>query len=73
VRLPAYVPLSAVVVGGALALMGALRPAFVWNLGRIELGRRWIGDGGVTAFMIVIGSTLIVLGVTLWSRLGRRR
>jgi hypothetical protein len=67
-QVPVAVPVVTVVVGAAFVLIGLLRPTFLWNLGKIRAGRDWIGDGGMTAALVIFGLVIVGLGVTLFIR-----
>lgn len=68
-HVPISIPIAAVSVGATLALTGVLRPAIFWNLGKIQLGRRIVGDVGVSVFLICIGFALVTVGIlSLWRR-----
>jgi hypothetical protein len=49
-------------VGGTFVVTGALRPEWLWNLGKVQTGRRWFGEGGVAALFIVFGSAFALMG-----------
>jgi hypothetical protein len=62
------VPLMAVVVGALFVAAALLKPAFMWDLGRIRLGREWFGETGMTALMVGFGVMFMALGGFLFTR-----
>lgn len=67
-RVPVAVPITAFVVGAMFAIFGIARPAFVWNTGKVQQGRAWIGDTGLTIFFVVFGLALIAVGIVAATR-----
>ena len=64
-KIPIAVGILPLVVGAAFVVIAIARPAFIWNLGKVRAGREWMGDTGVTAFLIVVGLALIGAGVAV--------
>jgi hypothetical protein len=64
-------PYLALIVGGAFVLAAILRPAFLWELGRVRSGREWFGETGARLFYGGMGVLFLALGGFL-ARRGRR-
>jgi len=62
-RVPLAVPLTAIITGALLALIGLARPSFVWNLGKMRQGRDWMGETGMTVLFVVFGVAMIAVGL----------
>lgn len=47
--------IPALVIGAIFILVGLLRPAVLWNMGKVESGRKVLGETGMSAVFIVFG------------------
>ena len=67
---PIFVPLLVIVVGLSFVLIGAAKPGFVWDMGKVKAGREAIGDGALGAVFIVFGAVFATVGAVLLKRRG---
>lgn len=65
-------PLMPLIVGVTFALAGLLRPALLWDNGKLQAGRRLLGDGPMATCLIVFGLLLIGVAVFTFVRLRDR-
>ena len=65
-------PALLLVVGLLFVGFGVLRPEFVWSMGKIQTGRRMLGDGGTAAFLIGTGVVLLCGAVVVFLKLRSR-
>ncbi len=47
--------IPALLIGAVLVLVGIARPSMLWDSGKVESGRRLLGDTGMSAVFIVFG------------------
>jgi hypothetical protein len=66
------IPLMAFLVGAGFALTGVLRPPLLWESGKLQLGRRMLGDGPMAGVFIVFGCVLLAVAVFSFIRLRGR-
>lgn len=52
----------------AFAMIGIFRPEFLWNLGKVQTGRRLLGENGMSAFFIVLGALLVAMAIFTFIR-----
>jgi hypothetical protein len=71
VRLVAPAVLSFVAL--AFAMIGILRPEFLWSMGKVQTGRRLLGDSGMSAFFVVLGALLLAMAIFTFIRLGAQK
>jgi hypothetical protein len=64
-RVPVAIPVAAILVGLAMAILAAARPEFFWELGRVRKGREWLGDAAMTGLFVGLGLVLVGLGANL--------
>lgn len=47
--------IPALLIGALFILVGLLRPAVLWNMGKVVSGRKVLGETGMSAVFIVFG------------------
>jgi len=47
--------IPALLIGVLFILVGIFRPSVLWDLGKVESGRKVLGEGGMSAVFIVFG------------------
>jgi hypothetical protein len=57
----------------AFAMIGIFRPEFLWSLGKLQTGRRLLGDNGLSAFFVVLAVLLLAMAVFTMIRLGGQK
>ena len=62
-------PALLLVVGVLFVLFGVVRPEWIWSLGKIQAGRRALGDSGTAVFLIGMGIVLCCAAVALGIKL----
>jgi len=72
-RLPLFVPLVGIIVGALFVLTALARPDFLWNMGKVRMGREWLGDTGMSACFLVVGIALASAAAVLILRSRSRR
>jgi hypothetical protein len=63
-------PLVLSFVALAFGMIGLFRPEFLWNLSKLQTGRRLLGDSGLSAFFIVLAVLLLAMAIFTFVRLG---
>ncbi len=71
VRLLAPAVLTCVAL--AFAMIGIFRPEFLWSMGKLQTGRRLLGENGLSAFFIVLAALLLAMAVFTFIRLGAQK
>ena len=67
-RVPIAIPLFVIAIGLLFVASGAIRPEFVWELGKLRSGRAWLGDAALATVLIVFGLALAAVGGILLRR-----
>ncbi|MBL8631841.1 MAG: hypothetical protein JNM40_01365 [Myxococcales bacterium] len=62
-------PALLLVVGVLFVLFGVVRPEWIWSLGKIQAGRRALGDSGTAVFLIGMGIVLCCAAVAIGIKL----
>ncbi len=52
--------IPALLIGVMLILVGLVRPSMLWDTGKVESGRRVLGETGMSAVFIVFGLVFCV-------------
>ena len=71
VRLLAPAVLTCVAL--AFAMIGIFRPEFLWSMGKLQTGRRLLGDSGLGAFFVVLAVLLLAMAIFTFVRLGAQK
>ena len=66
-------PLVLSFVALAFAMIGIFRPEFLWNMGKLQTGRRLLGDSGLGAFFVVLAVLLLAMAIFTFVRLGAQK
>ena len=70
-RAQSLLKIPALVIGALFILIGILRPAFVWDMGKVRSGRDWLGEAGMSGLLIGFG--LLFCGVIIATSLKRSK
>jgi uncharacterized membrane protein YphA (DoxX/SURF4 family) len=62
-------PALLLVVGVLFVVFGLVRPEWIWSLGKIQAGRRALGDAATAAFLIGVGVVLCCAAVAIGLKL----
>lgn len=57
----------------AFAMIGILRPEFLWNMGKLQTGRRLLGENGLSVFFIVLAALLLAMAIFTFVRMGGQK
>jgi hypothetical protein len=65
---PIFVPWIVIFVGLIFVIVGAAKPEFLWEMGKVKTGREAIGDTALSAIFIGFGALFAGLGGFLLSK-----